>query len=511
MSTHREFDVVVVGAGNGGLTATAELCKNGLDVLCLEKHNIPGGFASSFVRGQFEFEASMHVVAEVGSPEDPDVLRKAFRDFGINIDWVKTPEAFHLISEEENIDFTMPFGIENAIAAIEEYYPGSEQHTRRYLALCKEVSDAIGYFGRNEGKINKLFILKSFPNFVKTAAYSVEQVLDALNTPQQIRNLFQGFWGYLAVPMNKLNWGLWALMVYSFLNRGGYIPRMRSTELSLALQDNIIHTGGLVECNSKVTKIIVNDRKVWGVETIHGERIKCNYILSNASPTIVYNNLIRPQSQVPSIAYQNVNSRSTSLSGFVVHLGLNKSAEEIGFDSYSKIIHKTSDTSQLNKSFKKLNAPDITVSMCLNNIVPKASPEGTSMIHLTTFFDPKVWELVTPAMYHQTKTRITQEIIKNFEKSTKMLLTPYIEEVVSSTPATYARYFDSHQGIIYGYGLNSWDHTISRAMMAGKEDYIDGLSFVGAYALNQAFNSSYVSGINGAKKVHQKLQEKKDI
>lgn len=501
----RNYDVIVIGAGNGGLAATVELCNHGLDVLCLEKHNIPGGFASSFVRGRFEFEASLHVVAEVGSPENPDVLRKAFREWGININWIRTPEAFHLISEEENIDFVMPFGIENVISAINSYYPGTEEYARSYLSLCKEVNDAIGYIGNSEGKLKKLHFLKTFPNFVKTASYSVEQVLNALKIPQKIRNLFQGFWGYLAVPMNELNWGLWALMVHSFLNRGGYIPQMRSTELSLALTDKIRRSGGLVECNSKVTKIIVKDRKIWGVETIHGERIKCNYILSNASPTIVYNNLINSHSEVPPIAYKNVNSRSTSVSGFVVCLGLNKSAEEIGFDSYSKIIHKTSDTTKLNLSFKKLHAPDIAVSMCLNTIMPRASPEGTSMVHITTFFDPNAWEEVTPASYHQIKTRIAREIIKKFEKSTNIILTPYIEEIESSTPVTYAHYFDSSQGQIYGYGLNSWDHTISRVMMIETEEYIEGLGFVGAHALNQAFNSSYVSGITGAKRAYQKL------
>ena len=53
-----EYDAVVVGAGNGGLTAAATLCREGIRTVLLEKHNLPGGVASSFVRGRFEFEAS---------------------------------------------------------------------------------------------------------------------------------------------------------------------------------------------------------------------------------------------------------------------------------------------------------------------------------------------------------------------------------------------------------------------------------------------------------------------
>ena len=62
----KTYDVVVIGAGNGGLAAAANCAKAGLSVLLLERHNIPGGSASSFVRGRFEFEPSLHELAGIG-------------------------------------------------------------------------------------------------------------------------------------------------------------------------------------------------------------------------------------------------------------------------------------------------------------------------------------------------------------------------------------------------------------------------------------------------------------
>ncbi len=64
----RAYDCVVVGAGNGGLAAAAQLAVKGVDVLLLERHTLPGGFATSFTRGRFEFEVSLHQFCDVGSP-----------------------------------------------------------------------------------------------------------------------------------------------------------------------------------------------------------------------------------------------------------------------------------------------------------------------------------------------------------------------------------------------------------------------------------------------------------
>jgi phytoene dehydrogenase-like protein len=62
----KKYDVIVIGAGNGGLAAAVTILHGGKSCLVLEKHNIPGGFATSFVRGRFEFEASLHELNGMG-------------------------------------------------------------------------------------------------------------------------------------------------------------------------------------------------------------------------------------------------------------------------------------------------------------------------------------------------------------------------------------------------------------------------------------------------------------
>lgn len=47
-----DFDAIVIGAGNAGLTAATALQRGGARTLLLERHNIPGGCATSFIRGE---------------------------------------------------------------------------------------------------------------------------------------------------------------------------------------------------------------------------------------------------------------------------------------------------------------------------------------------------------------------------------------------------------------------------------------------------------------------------
>ena len=47
----KDYDVVVIGAGLGGLSSAANLAKAGKKVLLLERHYVPGGYASSFLQG----------------------------------------------------------------------------------------------------------------------------------------------------------------------------------------------------------------------------------------------------------------------------------------------------------------------------------------------------------------------------------------------------------------------------------------------------------------------------
>lgn len=146
-SQEKAYDVVVIGAGNGGLTAAIRVLQAGYSCLVLEKHNLPGGFATSFRRGRFEFEASLHELNDFGSPEEPGDIRTLFRELGVEdkIDWIRIPEAYHLITTDKKYDCVMPFGVQAFTDKMEELVPGSRPSVTAFFELCDEVRAAQTY------------------------------------------------------------------------------------------------------------------------------------------------------------------------------------------------------------------------------------------------------------------------------------------------------------------------------------------------------------------------------
>jgi prolycopene isomerase len=506
----RSFDVVVIGAGNGGLVAAAELARNGINTLLLEQHNLPGGFATSFVRGRFEFETSLHEINAWGPEDNPGAVRRLLeRTFGIDSEFVPVPEAYRLITtdEEVKIDVVMPFGIENFIKAIEKEVPGSQDSLKKFFQIAQECYNAFNYIGRMRGKPDQGTLFKEFTNFLKTAAYSASEVQGALNIPKRAIDMMSAYWCYIGLPLGRINFTVFSMMLFSYLRRKGFIPKLRSNGYTTALDRKIRELGGTIEYNTRVEKILVKDGKIIGIETSK-DQIKTNHVIANVSPTLVYNNLIFPRSEVPEIAFKDVNARIKGLSTFVVYLGLDASAEDLGLNEYSYFIMDSMNTEDIYESWSKLQTPKGQATVCINNAIPDCSPPGTCIVFITTLFRPEVWYDVKPEDYVEIKNKIAEGLIADLEKATGTKIREHIEEIEIATPITCARYTRSFNGIVYGYELESWDSILTRFMSMFNDIYIEGLEFCGGFwRRGHGYSSTLVSGNLAAAMTIAKLRK----
>ena len=493
-----KFDAVVIGAGNGGLAAACRLAKAGKKTLLIEQHNLPGGVASSFRRGRFEFETALHELCEFGSAENPGGCRQTIVDeFGLDINWYMVPDNFRVITTARDgspIDATLPCGRENFINKMEEYVPGCRESVEKFFDLGTETLAAGKYMTASGGHPDSKLMQEKYPNFLRTAAYPVNRVLKALKMPDKAQDIMNTYWGYLGVDADHLSFMQYVNMVCLYVNHGAWIPEKTSNQLTTGLLERFRAMGGTAWFNCRAEEILFDEEEhVNGLRTTSGT-VDTRYIICNANPTMAYANLV-PQSIVPDRERKLAAARRYSARMFVVYMGLNRSAEELGLKDYSYFLPQSADSVKEYESLKRIETNKYNIALCYNVVNPKASPEGTCIVSLTTTYMEDCWGEIDPKDYVKKKNEVASGMIDWFEEKTGIIIRPYIEEFEVATPWTFCRYASVPQGAAYGYELRDWDNMMPRMMMMREEYPIKGLRFCGAASIRgDGFNSAIFSG-----------------
>lgn len=504
------YDAVVIGSGNGGLCAACRLAKSGKKTLLIERHNLPGGVATSFRRGRFEFETALHEMCELGSRENPTSIRKMLEeDFGLDITWHQVPDNFRVITtarDGSHLDATLPCGKENFIREMERLVPGCEKSVRAFFELAEETRAAGIYMTEAQGNVDTKIMQEKYGNFLRTAAYPINTVLKALKMPDLAQDIMTTYWGYLGVDCDHLGFMQYANMVALYVTYGAFIPDRTSHQITTGLVECFRRLGGECWFNCTAEKFLFDGDHISGVRTTMGD-VDARYVVMNGNPSMTYATMV-PKGMVPERDIRLANSRRFSARMFVVYMGLNRSAEELGIKDYSFFLPRTADSVKEYESLKTIETNKYNIGLCYNVVNPHASPEGTCIVSLTTTYMEDCWSEIESKDYVAVKNRVASDMIDWFEEKTGITIRPYIEEFSVATPWTFCRYASVPQGAAYGYELRDWDNLMPRMLTMKDDNPIKGLKFCGASSFRgDGFNSSMYSGDMMAKLTLAQMKE----
>lgn len=136
-----EFDVVVVGAGIGGLSCAGLLARAGRRVLVCESHSVAGGVAHSFKRNGYDFDSGPSLLSGMSSLRTSNPLRHVLNALGEDCEWTRY-DGWRMVTPGGNFDFRV--GDSSSWEATLERFGGREavEDWRRLADLALPLGEA---------------------------------------------------------------------------------------------------------------------------------------------------------------------------------------------------------------------------------------------------------------------------------------------------------------------------------------------------------------------------------
>ena len=499
-----EFDAIVIGAGNAGLTAATALQRGGSKTLLLERHNIPGGCATSFVRGEYEFEVALHQLSGLGTEKRPFIMRKIFNDLGVmdKVEFVQEHQLYRIVVPGE-IDTTLPASWSGIKDKLQADFPAESEQLDAFMVLCEKITlESFMMLPKCLKTNDEAMLKKSCPNYVKYGFTSSKEVLNEYFQDEKLKTILAAYWCYIGLPPNDIPFPDLAAMIYAYAAFKPWHIKGGSQALSSALLESFTEAGGEVRFNCGAEKILTHGDTIRGVVTEHGEEIACTAVISNASSIMTYNELL-DHDHAPVQVQEDFKSRRMGTSAFVIYMGLDCTPSDLGVTAASNFICNTQNEELIHDGMQTMDAPVGGMLTCYNVDDPDFAPPGKSIVSLVCLQYGELWKNIPEEDYAQTKYDYADKLIALIEQAFPTIR-DHIEELEVATPLTMMRYLNTPDGAIYGFKQQVQDSELFRDRIAA----INGLYMAGSWTGMGGFQPTYMAGASTARAVLKKLQAK---
>lgn len=486
------YDVIIIGAGVGGLSCAAKLAKNGKKILILEKIPHIGGTSHIFERKGYIFPMGplsfsfpnlvKKLLKEMGVNEEIEFKRNHFQLISPNIDiiysqqWNKFRENLKRLfkRDKQGIDlFFKEFDkVINAIKKVHEWHPDFLIRKRKAIAAEQMLKTHKGEFDiiNKYNKINSKDLLNKY---IKDN--NLKRLLGSQGTFQPVMNMI-----HLAFMWNVMS------------KEGIWFPSCGIHGINQLLYESIIKNGGEIRLNTPVKEVLIENNKAVGIKTFDDQIYNSKWVVANADYKKVFLELINPKN-LPEDHLNVVRNTAYTGSELCVYLGLDPKKVDLSKIRANHLFYRQKIENTITKDPENFKNKEIEICVWSNKS-PEFAPNNKKSLVLRVnmpYFHFVPWRLGEKRRkegYLEYKRNLAFKLIKTVENILPGLESA-IEVMEIATPLTY-----SDWGQRFGGSVAGWSRDIKKIRLNTKlltENPIKRLLMVGIYSVLEPFLGGY--------------------
>ena len=468
------MEVVVIGAGVGGLAAAIGLASRGVRVTVLEKNANIGGKLNVWEDGGFRFDTGPHVLTMLWALDE--VFAQAGRRLEDVLDLVRLPTVcrYHFPGGQT---LEAPGDPEDAAQAIRDFAPEDEAGFRRFLEYARQVSDATTEpflrqdFGASVRGVPSPAQWGQLSSFLALKPWrTLRDVVQAHFADPRLRQVFELYALYSGSHPARAS-GIFATVADVQWRQGTFYVRGGLYQLAEALRDAAESLGVRFRTSAEVSEIIVKNGRARGVETCCGDRVFADAVVCNADALGAMTALI-PHAARRSWTESRVQKIEPSTSAFLLLLGIRGEYPQLAHHNSFLAADGEAEFSAIFDTQTPAEDPTVGVA-CQSVSDPTKAPPGCSNLFVMTnppalsaHFD---WR--TEAPYYRDL------VLAKLERMGLADLRRRIMVEQMWTPLDLESRYHAYRGAIYGLSSNGWHQGFLRPPQVSAD--VPGLYFVG--------------------------------